>query len=195
MAEGEKRLSALFVEPADPLPVAASWELVVSKSLSNSSGQASLGRDQVVKLGSVLPFAVESSTGHTSCDRPYHIDVICNKRLKAQGAGRSPEESKAAQASMLAGLVELVVVGHDLGCSRVGGEEERGGRGGGGWGGGRGGEGSTKEDVGGGGGGKGKGGGGGGMGGAGGHITGCRYCRMRWIQLNQGQALVWGRGG
>lgn len=110
LAEGDKRLSALFVEPVDPLPVAASWELVVSKSLSNSSGQASLGKEQIVKLGSVLPLAVESITGHTPFDRAYHIDVLFNKRLKAEIAGKTLEETAAARAAILAQLAEHLIV-------------------------------------------------------------------------------------
>ncbi|MDH4475894.1 MAG: alpha-2-macroglobulin family protein [Verrucomicrobiaceae bacterium] len=119
LGEGDKRLSALFVEPVDPLPVAASWELIVSKSLSNSSGQASLGRDQVVKLGSVLPLAVESITGHTPFDRPYHIDIAFNKRLKTEDAGKTPEETKAAHAAVLAGLAEHVVMMPELEGTRL----------------------------------------------------------------------------
>lgn len=119
LGEGDKRLSALFVEPVDPLPVAASWELVVSKSLSNSSGQASLGQDQIIKLGSVLPLTVESITGHTPFDRPYHVDVIFSKRLKPEVAGKTPEETKAAREALLASLAEHVVVVPELEGTRL----------------------------------------------------------------------------
>jgi alpha-2-macroglobulin len=97
LAEGDRRLSALFVEPVDPLPVAASWELVVSRSLSNSSGQASLGKEQIVKLGSVLPLAVESITGRTPFDRGYHIDVLFNKRLKTEVVRRRRKRRQHAR--------------------------------------------------------------------------------------------------
>jgi alpha-2-macroglobulin len=119
LAEGDKRLSALWVEPIDPLPAAESWELVVSKSLSNSNGQALLGKEQVIKLGSVLPFAVESVTGHTPFDRAYYIEVDFNKRLKGAAVGKTPEETQASRDELLARLAEHLVVAPEIEGTRI----------------------------------------------------------------------------
>lgn len=117
--EGEKRLSALVVEPAELLPVAASWELVVSDSLTNSSGQSKLEKEQVVKLGSVLAFEVESVKGRTPFDRPYHIDIAFTKRVQSAPTGKTPEETAEAQAAYLAKLAEHLVVVPEVTGTRV----------------------------------------------------------------------------
>jgi hypothetical protein len=119
LAEGDKRLSALHVEPAEPLPVAESWELVISDSLTNSSGQSKLEKEQVVKLGSVLAFEVEKVTGRTPFDRPYHIEIAFTKRIQSPLAGKTPEETAAAKAAYLTKLAEHLSVVPEVAGTQV----------------------------------------------------------------------------
>ncbi len=110
LADDEKRLSALVVEPAEPLPVAAQWDLVIAATLANSAGQASLGAEQIVRIGSVLPMAIETLSGRTPFDKDYHIDIDFNKRLKEPETAADPEENKARRAAWLDALKEHVVI-------------------------------------------------------------------------------------
>ena len=119
LTEGEKRLSALHVAPTEPLPVAASWELVISDTLTNSSGQSKLEKEQVVKLGSVIAFDVERVTGRTPFDRPYHVEIGFTKRIKAPPTGKTPEETAAAKTAYLAKLAEHLSVVPEVAGTRV----------------------------------------------------------------------------
>jgi uncharacterized protein YfaS (alpha-2-macroglobulin family) len=101
VGDKEKRLSALVVEPVEALPVAAAWELVISATLTNSSGQARLEQEQIVKIGSVLPMEVEQITGHTPFDESYHIDIAFNKRLNDGPVMATPAETAAARAALV----------------------------------------------------------------------------------------------
>lgn len=119
LEEGEKRLSALHVEPAEPLPPAESWELVIADTLTNSGGQARLEKQQVVALGSVLPLEVESVTGHTPFDRPYHIDIDFNKRLKDVAGRDTAGETEAARAALAAEWMKHVEVAPEVAGMRL----------------------------------------------------------------------------
>ena len=106
----EKRLSALVVEPAELLPAAADWELVISGSLGNSAGQARLGQEQIVKLGTVQPLAVESVTGRTPFDRPYYVEVVFTKSLRRPEEKGTAEQQAAAMEAYLSALAKQVVI-------------------------------------------------------------------------------------
>jgi alpha-2-macroglobulin len=115
LAAGEKRLSALVVEPVEPLPVAGKWELVLAGSLTNSSGQSKLGGEQWVAVGSVLAMKVSEVTAHTPFDRSYHIDVRFNKSLPV---GPS-EETVEARAARLEALAAHVVIEPEVAVTEV----------------------------------------------------------------------------
>jgi len=115
LATGEKRLSALVVEPVEPLPVAGKWELVVAGSLTNSGGQSKLGAEQRVAVGSVLAMQVSEVTAHTPFDRSYHIDVRFNKSLPAAPNGETAE----ARAARLAELGTHVVISPEVAITEV----------------------------------------------------------------------------
>ncbi len=110
--ENEQRLSALVIEPAEPLPAAKKWELVIDGGLSNSAGQASLGAERRVVVGVVLPMMVEHLTGHTPFDKDYHIDIDFIKRLKEPSVQEAEEAAVSAgrRAAWLAELKGHVVV-------------------------------------------------------------------------------------
>jgi uncharacterized protein YfaS (alpha-2-macroglobulin family) len=115
LAPQEKRLSALVIEPEEPLPVAGQWELVIAGSLSNSSGQSRLGSEQRVVVGSVLAMEVRDVAAHTPFDRAYHLDVVFNKSL---AVGPS-DETAGAKALRLAGLAERVSIVPEVVVSEV----------------------------------------------------------------------------
>lgn len=107
LAEGATRLSAIVVEPAEPLPVAEKWKLVIRPTLMNASGYAGLAVGDEIALGDVRPFLVKSASGHTPFDQPYYVEVEFNKALLPEQDGpRKPEETQAL-ADKLATFVHI----------------------------------------------------------------------------------------
>ncbi|SKA80236.1 Uncharacterized conserved protein YfaS, alpha-2-macroglobulin family [Prosthecobacter debontii] len=101
------RMSAIVVEPAEPLPVAEKWRLVISPSLVNASGYATLAVGDEVSLGSVKPFSVRNVSAHTPFDQSYYVEVSFNKALlPAKDEGYTPEELQTL-ADKLAGAVHI----------------------------------------------------------------------------------------
>lgn len=115
LAPGEKRLSALVVEPEVPLPVAGKWELVIAGTLTNSSGQSRLGGEQRVAVGTVQAMQVREVTAHTPFDRSYYVDVAFNKSLPAAPQGETAE----AKAARLRALAEHVVIAPEVALTEV----------------------------------------------------------------------------
>ena len=111
-ADDEPRLSALIVEPAEPLPAAKQWDLVLAPELANSAGQARLGEERRVRIGSVLPMLIESVSARTPFDKDYHLDIDFNKTLKTPAAQEGEDAAAQAtrRATWAAELMARVVV-------------------------------------------------------------------------------------
>ncbi|TDU81418.1 uncharacterized protein YfaS (alpha-2-macroglobulin family) [Prosthecobacter fusiformis] len=78
---GTTRLSAIVVEPVEPLPVAKKWKLIVRTSLMNASGYVNLAAGSEIALGDVKPFEVKGMVGHTPFDQPPYLEIDFNKSL------------------------------------------------------------------------------------------------------------------
>lgn len=81
VAADASRMSALVVEPQEPLPVAEKWHLIIKPTLMNASGYVSLAVGDDVSLGSVTPFSVRKVSAHTPFDQSYYLDIDFNKTL------------------------------------------------------------------------------------------------------------------
>ncbi|HEY1083697.1 MAG TPA: alpha-2-macroglobulin family protein [Prosthecobacter sp.] len=101
------RLSALVVEPKEPLPVAAKWKLVIKPSLPNAAGYVTLAAGDAISLGDVKPFALAKAGGHTPFDQPYYLDLDFNKALTPQREEPWKEEELKALAQKMAGSVHI----------------------------------------------------------------------------------------
>lgn len=112
IADDEARLSALIIEPAEPLPAARQWDLHIAPGLANSAGQARLGEPRSVRIGTVLPMQVRAVTPRTPFDKDYHLDIVFNKRLKEPPSleGEDAEASSTRLAQWAAALMEQIVV-------------------------------------------------------------------------------------
>ncbi len=105
LAEGATRLSAIVVEPKEPLPVADKWKLVIQPTLMNASGYVNLATGDAIALGDVKPFEVRKTSGHTPFDQPYYLDIAFNKALlPAQDTPAKPEEIQALADKMAAAV-------------------------------------------------------------------------------------------
>ena len=102
------RLSALVVEPAEPLPVATKWRLVIADTLTDASGRGQIAQGDQVHLGDVKPFSVRKITAHTPFDRPYYLQIEFNKSLlpPRQGEWTERELAVIAEKAMTAVRVE-----------------------------------------------------------------------------------------
>ncbi len=108
----EPRLSALVIEPAEPLPAAKQWDLLIAPDLANSAGQARLAEGSSVRVGAVLPMRVARVVGRTPFDKDYHLDIGFNKRLKEPPPqeGEDAAAIAARRAAWAAELMEQVVI-------------------------------------------------------------------------------------
>lgn len=103
LAEEATRLSALVVEPADPLPVAEKWRMKIAAQLTNAAGRDALAEGDDILLGDVKPFAVTAAKAHTPFDEEYYVDIDFNRSLEPErGEALPDEEMKALSAKALA---------------------------------------------------------------------------------------------
>ncbi len=107
LAQEATRLSALVIEPAEPLPVADDWTLHLPETLPNASGHATLAGAQVIELGSVKPLMVVEARGHTPFDSPYYVDADFNKMLLPEREEEWKAEEIQALAEKLAAFVHV----------------------------------------------------------------------------------------
>lgn len=107
LAEEAVRLSALVVEPAEPLPVADNWKLAVAATLANASGHDTLGQPEDIALGDVRPFSISGITAHTPFDRDYYLRIAFNKSLVPAREEPWKDEELRALAEKLASLVSI----------------------------------------------------------------------------------------
>lgn len=101
------RLNAIVIEPAEPLPVAAKWKLVINTTLTNAAGYASLTAGENVALGDVKPFEVRKIHAHTPFDQKYYVNVDFNKGLLPTKEGGYDEKGIQAVADQLARHVHI----------------------------------------------------------------------------------------
>lgn len=100
------RLSAIVVEPSQPLPV-GKWRLDVAESLSNSSGHNQLSKVYSVDLGEIHGFAVRSISAHTPFDALYYLNIHTNKHLLPPSEVAWKEDQITAFAQKMATLVSI----------------------------------------------------------------------------------------
>lgn len=101
------RMSAIVVEPVEPLPVAQKWKLSIQPTLMNASGYVTLATGDNISLGSVKPFEVRRTSGHTPFDQTYYVDVDFNKGLLASRDEPWKKEELQALADKLAASVHI----------------------------------------------------------------------------------------
>lgn len=101
------RMSAIVVEPKEPLPVADKWKLSIKPTLMNASGYVSLAAGDDIALGNVKPFLVRKVSGHTPFDQTYYVDVDFNKSLLTQREEPWKKEELQALADKVAASVHI----------------------------------------------------------------------------------------
>ncbi len=101
------RLSAIIVEPAEPLPVAESWKLCLSTPLTNASGHDELAEWEDISLGHVSPFALRSLEAHTPFDRDYYLSLNFNKPLLPLHEGEWNKEELQTITAKIAKAVSI----------------------------------------------------------------------------------------
>ena len=114
LAPEAARLSALVIEPAEPLPVADDWALHLPATLTNASGHDELGEAYVVNLGDIQPFRVTNVEGHTPFDRAYYAELDFNKGLVSAREAEWTAEELSALAAKLAEAVQITPEVADL---------------------------------------------------------------------------------
>jgi len=123
LAADATRLSAIVVEPVEPLPVAEKWHLIVKPTLMNASGYVNLAAGDDIALGNVKPFIVRKATAHTPFDQAYYVDIDFNKALLATRDEPYTKEELQAFADKLAAAVHIEpevtglkaeIIGHSL---------------------------------------------------------------------------------
>jgi uncharacterized protein YfaS (alpha-2-macroglobulin family) len=107
LATDAVRLSALVVEPVQPLPVGKGWRLNVSEELTNASGHHQLAKGDSVDLGEIRAFAVNSIEAHTPFDSPYYLDIHTNKNLLPPSDEEWQPEQVKEFAKKIAALVSI----------------------------------------------------------------------------------------
>ncbi|MBV6497991.1 MAG: hypothetical protein CJBNEKGG_00205 [Prosthecobacter sp.] len=107
LAADAMRLSALVVEPAEPLPVADNWKLAVAATLANASGHDTLEEPEDIALGDVRPFSVSGITAHTPFDGDYYLRIAFNKSLVPERDETWKSEELRALAEKLASMVSI----------------------------------------------------------------------------------------
>ena len=106
LAADALRLSALVVEPAQPLTV-GKWRLELVEALSNASGHNQLVKGDSVELGEIRAFAVQSISAHTPFDASYNLDINTNKTLLPPSDEPMKPEQIAEFAKKIAALVSI----------------------------------------------------------------------------------------
>ena len=101
------RMSAIVVEPAEPLPVAEGWVLQISKKLTNASGRDTLEAGDDVTIGNVLPLQVASAKGRTPFDSPYFVQIRFNKDILPPSDGERSSKELRELGAKLAALVHI----------------------------------------------------------------------------------------
>ncbi len=101
------RMSALVVEPEQPLPVATNWKLSIATTLTNASGHDTLAQGDDIALGEVRPFNVTSISAHTPFDQSYFIDIDFNKSLYPNRDEEWKDEELKAIADKIAPLITI----------------------------------------------------------------------------------------
>jgi len=107
LAADAPRLSAIMVEPAQPLPVGKAWRLVIAEALTNASGHNQLAKGDEIGLGDIQPFKVISISAHTPFDSPYYIDINCNKLLLPRTEEELKPEQRAEAAKKIATFIKV----------------------------------------------------------------------------------------
>lgn len=107
LAPEATRLSAISIEPKEPLPVAEKWKLVAKPSLTNASGYATLASGQDIEIGDVKPFEVRELTAHTPFDESYFINISFNRSLRSYKQEALTTEQSQAFADKIAESVHI----------------------------------------------------------------------------------------
>lgn len=107
VADDATRLSALIIEPEEPLPIAKGWHLQIAETLTNASGHNTLATGDSIQLGEIKPFAVTNVEAHTPFDSDYYIDIDFNKSLLPPSDEALKPEEEAAIAKKLAALIHI----------------------------------------------------------------------------------------
>lgn len=101
------RLSALIIEPVEPLPVGKEWRLEIAESLTDASGHHQLSKAESIQLGDVRPFVATSADSHTPFDAAYFVDIHTNRSLIPQRDEEWKPEELAALAQKIAESVTV----------------------------------------------------------------------------------------
>jgi alpha-2-macroglobulin len=107
LASEATRMSALVVEPSEPLSVATNWKLTIATTLTNASGHDTLAQGDDIALGDVRPFNVTHIGAHTPFDSSYYIDIDFNKALYPSRDEEWKDEELNAIAQKIASLVSI----------------------------------------------------------------------------------------
>lgn len=102
------RQSAVIVQPEVPLGVGKDWILDIASRITNASGSSQLAAGDAIKVGTVTPFVVESTSAHSPFDAPRYIHIELSRALMP--GFTSDDEGKAKREARLAELLSYTQV-------------------------------------------------------------------------------------
>ncbi len=102
------RSSAVIVQPESPLNVGKDWTLEVSSRITNATGSSQLAVGDVIKVGTITPFVIESTSAHSPFDAPRYLEIRFSRSLMP--GYTSDDEGKTKREARLADLMSRVVV-------------------------------------------------------------------------------------